>query len=290
MIPATFEYHVASTLKDAYSVFEKYGDEAKYMSGGHSLLPMMKLRFATPKHIIDISKIEGLSYVKEEGGFLKIGGLTTDAEIEKNTLLKEKYPIFADVSKLIADPAVRNFATVGGNIAHGDAANDQPAVMIAHRAKVIAQGKKGKRRTIEIDDFFKGFFRTALKAGEILVELQIPQVKSNASSAYHKIERKVGDYATSGVAVYLELNNEGVCDKAGIGLTNVNSIPMRATGAEKLLEGNALTADLIEQAGDICAEECQPSSDLRGSEAYKRAVTKELAIRMIKKTMERIGV
>ena len=289
MIPANFDYHPASTLSEAFSLFQKYGDEAKYMSGGHSLLPMMKLRFATPKHVIDISPIEGLSYVKEEKGMLKIGALTTETELEHNDLLKKKYPIFGDVSKLIADPAVRNFATVGGNIAHGDAANDQPSVMIAHRATLVAEGPKGKR-TIEIDDFFKGFYTTALEPAEILVELQLPEAQPRASSAYHKIERKVGDYATAGAAVYLELDKKHVCQQAGIGLTNVSSVPMRAARAEDLLRGKEITPDIMEEAGDICAKDCSPASDLRGSESYKRAVTKEIVIRMIKKTLERIGV
>lgn len=287
MIPSAFDYHAASTLEQAFSLYQEHGEEAKYMSGGHSLLPMMKLRFATPRHIIDISGIEGLSYIKEEGDLLKIGALTTETELEQNALLQQKYPIFSDVSKLIADPSVRNFATVGGNIAHGDAANDQPAVMIAHRAQVIAEGRKG-RRSIGIDQFFKGFYTTALEPGEILVELQLPKAEPGSSSAYHKIERKVGDYATSGVAVYLKLDSRGLCQQAGIGLTNVSSVPMRATRAEEILKGREVTADVIQEAGDICAQDCDPASDLRGSEAYKRAVTKELVIRMMEKALQRI--
>jgi len=164
MIPAKFNYHKATTLQEAIALSQELGEEAKYMSGGQSLLPMMKLRFATPEHIIDISKIEGLSYIKEEGEFLKIGALTTQSEMEHDALLKNSYPIFGDAIRLTADPSVRNCGTIGGNIAHGDAANDQPAIMLALRATIMAQGPDGER-SIPIDEFFHGFYMTALEAG-----------------------------------------------------------------------------------------------------------------------------
>ena len=289
MIPATFDYHRANTLAEAFAFFKEYGKASKYMSGGHSLLPMMKLRFATPEHIIDIGKIEGMSYVREERGTLKIGALTTDSQIEDDSLLQEKYPVFADVSRLIADPSVRNFATIGGNIAHGDAANDQPAVMIALRANLIVQNPKGKSRTIAIDDFFKGFYNTALEAGEILTEIQIPATQANSSAAYHKIERKVGDYATAGVAVALTMDKNGKCEQAGLGLTNLSSVPIRVSRAEEFLQGKQLTENVMAEAADICAQDCKPNADLRGSVEYKRALTKELTIRQIKRVLQRIG-
>lgn len=286
MIPANFTYHKATTLKEAIALSQTHGEEAKYMSGGHSLLPMMKLRFATPSHIIDISKIDGLSYVKEEGDSLKIGGLTTQAELEQSELLQKDYPIFIDAVKLTADPAVRNVGTIGGNIAHGDAANDQPALMLAMRATVVAEGPDGSR-SIPIDEFFHGFYMTALEASDVLVEIQIPKAKKGSGGAYHKIERKVGDYATSGVAVYLELDDKGVCSSAGIGLTNVSDIPMRLERAEELLQGKEITDELIEQVGTIASEDCEPTSDLRGSEAYKRAVTGEIAKQVLRTALER---
>ncbi len=288
MIPAKFTYHRASSLKEAISLAETLGEEAKFMSGGHSLLPMMKLRFATPEHIIDISKIEGLSFVKEEGDLLKIGGLTTQTELEHSSLIKKNYPIFSDAIKLTADPSVRNVGTIGGNIAHGDAANDQPALMLAMRATIIAEGPDG-RKTIPIDEFFHGFYMTALEPADVLVEIHVPRAKKHSGGAYYKMERKVGDYATAGVAVYLELDDDGVCREIGIGLTNVSAVPMRVDRAEDLLRGKPITPDLIEQAGAMAAEDCEPTSDLRGSEAYKRSLVHTLTKRMLNKALERAG-
>ncbi len=250
------------------------------------MLPMMKLRFATPEHIIDISKIEGLSYIKEEGDVLKIGALTTQSELERSSLLQDKYPMFADAAKLIADPSVRNCGTIGGNIAHGDAANDQPSLMLAFRAVLIAEGPNG-RRSIPIDEFFHGFYMTALEPAEILVEIQIPKAKKGCGSAYYKVERKVGDYAAAGAAVYLEMDDSGICSEVGIGLTNLSTVPLRLSRAEDLMRGKALTDDLIEQVGVIASEDCEPSTDLRGSEAYKRSITGTITKRMIHKALER---
>jgi len=286
MIPANFNYHKATSLKEAIALSSELGEEAKYMSGGHSLLPMMKLRFATPEHIIDISKIDGLSYIKEEGDMLKIGALTTQTEMEHNALLKESYPIMGDAIKLTADPSVRNLGTIGGNIAHGDAANDQPALMLAMRATVVAEGAGGQK-SIPIDDFFHGFYMTALEPSDILTEIQIPKAEKNSGGAYHKVERKVGDYATAGVAVHITLDDSGVCQQIGIGLTNVSAVPMRLERGEELLRGKAITDELIDQVGQIASEDCEPESDLRGSEAYKRAIVNTITKRMLNKALER---
>jgi carbon-monoxide dehydrogenase medium subunit len=286
MIPANFNYHKATSIKDAIALAKSLGEDAKYMSGGHSLLPMMKLRFATPAHIIDISKIEGLSYIKEDGDLLKIGAMTTQTELEYNPLLKKSYPIFGDAVWLTADPSVRNFGTIGGNIAHGDAANDQPALMLALRAVIIAEGSDGKK-TIPIDEFFHGFYMTALEPGDILTEIQIPKAKKNSGGAYHKVERKVGDYATAGVAVHVELDDNGVCKEIGIGLTNVSALPLRLERGEELLRGKKITDDLIEQVGVIASEDAEPESDLRGSEAYKRSILNTITKRMLNKALER---
>ncbi|MGB5317017.1 MAG: xanthine dehydrogenase family protein subunit M [Robiginitalea sp.] len=286
LIPANFTYHKATSLKDAIALVQSLGEEAKFMSGGHSLLPMMKLRFATPEHIIDISKIEGLSFIKEEGDLLKIGAMTTQTEMEHSDLLRSKYPIFSDAIKLTADPSVRNVGTLGGNIAHGDAANDQPALMLAMRATVVAEGAEG-RRSIPIDEFFHGFYMTALEPTDILVEIHIPKASRHSGGAYHKVERKVGDYATAGVAVYLELDDDGVCREIGIGLTNVSAVPMRVERAEEMLRGKKITDDLIAQVGVVASEDCEPTSDLRGSEAYKRSLVNTITKRMLNKALER---
>ncbi len=286
MIAQSFQYESPRTIKEAIELLQKYGDDAKILSGGHSLIPMMKLRFASPEYIIDINRIPGLSYIKEEGGMLKIGALTREAEIEHSDLLKKHFPIFGDVTKLIADPQVRNMGTIGGNLAHGDAANDHPAVMLALNATVIAAGPDGER-AIPIDEFFFGFYQTALQPDEILTEIQIPVSQHGTGSAYHKLERKVGDYATAGVAVHLTLDKNNTCTSIGIGLTNVNPTPLRAARSEQALFGKELTEEAIAEAAKYASEDCSPSSDLRGSEEYKRAMVAVLVKRMIHKAAER---
>jgi carbon-monoxide dehydrogenase medium subunit len=286
MIAQSFQYESPRTIKEAIELLQKYGDDAKILSGGHSLIPMMKLRFASPEYIIDINGIPGLSYIKEEGGMLKIGALTREAEIEHSDLLLKHFPIFADVTKLIADPQVRNMGTIGGNLAHGDAANDHPAVMLALNATVIAAGPEGER-AIPIDEFFFGFYQTALQPDEILTEIQIPVSQHGTGSAYHKLERKVGDYATAGVAVHLTLDKNNICTSIGIGLTNVNPTPLRAARSEAALFGKELTESAIAEAALFASEDCSPSADLRGSEEYKRAMVAVLVKRMIHKAAER---
>jgi carbon-monoxide dehydrogenase medium subunit len=286
MIPAPFDYSSPDTLEEALALLEKYGDEAKILAGGHSLIPMMKLRFATPEHLIDINNIPGLSYIKEEGSMLKIGAMTREADLEESDLIKDKFPIFLDATKLIADPQVRNMGTIGGNIAHGDAANDHPAVMIALNAQVVITGPEGQR-TVSIDEFFYGFYMTAVQPNEILTEIQIPIPEAGTGSAYHKLERKVGDYATAGVAVSLTINSDGICTKAGIGLTNVNPTPLRAKRSEEALVGQKISRSIMAEAAKMAAEDCSPSSDLRGSEEYKRDMVEILTQRMIAKAISR---
>jgi aerobic carbon-monoxide dehydrogenase medium subunit len=286
MIPANFDYEAPSTLEEAIGMLHKFGEDAKILSGGHSLIPMMKLRFANPTHLIDINGIPGLSHIQEQDGVLKIGALTRESELEHSDLLKQKFPIFGDVTHLIADPQVRNRGTLGGNLAHGDAANDHPAVMMALRATVIITGAEGNR-SVPIDEFFYGFYMTALQHGEILTEIQIPMPPDGTGSAYHKLERKVGDYATAGVAVQITLDANGICSAAGIGLTNVNPLPMRAERSENALIGNKLTDETIAQAAKFASEDCNPSADLRGNEEYKRAMVAVLVKRMIHKAAER---
>jgi len=286
MIPESFEYFAPTTLSEAYALLQTHGDEAKILAGGHSLIPMMKLRFAAPTHLIDINNIPNLAYIKEEDGYLKIGALTREAMLEESGIIKSKYQIFADASKLIADPQVRNFGTLGGNIAHGDAANDHPAVMLALNAAIVISGPNGDR-TVPIDEFFFGFYTTAVQHGEILTEIKIPELTGKYGTAYHKLERKVGDYATVGVAAVITLNDDGTCKSAGIGLTNVNPTPLRAKRTEEALVGKSLTDEVIEEAAKYAAEDCNPNTDLRGSEEFKRDMVRVITKRMIKKAIER---
>lgn len=286
MIPASFDYSAPQTLDEALKLLQEIGDEAKILAGGHSLIPMMKLRFAEPGHLVDLGNVPGLSHVNFEGSTLKIGAMTKEVDLEDSDDVAKHFPIFLDAAKLIADPQVRNFGTIGGNIAHGDAANDHPAVMIALGAEVEITGLDGKR-TVGIDDFFYGFYATAVQEGEILTEIRIPIPSGKYGNAYHKTERKVGDYATGGVAVQIELDANGTCTKAGIGLTNVNPTPLRASRSEEALVGTQVDDDAIEKAAQYASEDCSPSDDLRGDADYKRRVIKTLTKRMIKKALER---
>lgn len=286
MIAQSFQYESPGTLAEAIALLNQHGDDAKVLSGGHSLIPMMKLRFATPGYLIDINNIPGLSDIREENGVVRIGALVREAQLEHSDLLAKHFPIFKDVTKLIADPQVRNMGTLGGNLAHGDAANDHPAVMIALGASVVITGADGERE-VPIDEFFFGFYMTAIQQGEILTEIRLPVPAAGSGNAYHKLERKVGDYATAGVAVQLTIGADGIVTAAGIGLTNVNPVPLRASRSEEALIGKPLSDETIALASQYASEDCSPSSDLRGSEEYKRHVTGVLVKRMIKKAAER---
>ena len=286
MIPPPFEYLRPSTIPEAIKLLQQHGDEAKILSGGQSLIPMMKLRIARPAYLVDINRIAGLSYVKEEGGFLKIGGLTREAELEASSLVRSKYPILLDTANVIADPQVRNLATVAGNLAHGDPANDHPATMLALGAQIVATGTRGER-VIPIEEFFVTLFTTALQQGEILTEIRIPIPPAHSCGAYFKLERKVGDFATAAVAAQVTLDASGVVQRAGIGLTNVGPIPIKAKTAEDSLRGRKLDAAAIAKAAQLAADASQPSSDLRGPAEYKKGLVKELAKRALARAAER---
>lgn len=288
MIPPSFEYLRPKTVPEAVAMLQQHGDEAKILSGGQSLIPMMKLRLARPGVLIDINRISGLSYVKEEGGYLKIGGLTREAEMESSPLVRSKYPILLDTAHVIADPQVRNMATVGGNLAHGDPANDHPATMVALGAQVIATGSKGER-VIPIEDFFVSLFATALQHEEILTEIRIPVPAARSGGAYFKLERKVGDFATAAVAAQLTLDEKGVCQSIGIGLTNVGPTPVKARKAEEFLRGKKPDESNIAQAAQLAADESTPSPDLRGPVEYKKGLVKELTKRALTRALERAG-
>jgi aerobic carbon-monoxide dehydrogenase medium subunit len=286
MIPQSFEYFRPGTLAEAIALLQEHGDGAKILSGGQSLIPMMKVRLARPEFIIDINRLADLQYIKEEGGYLKIGGLTREADLDSSSLIRSKYPIILDTAATIADPQVRNLATVGGNLAHGDPANDHPATMLALGAEIIATGQAGER-TIPITSFFLSVFTTSLEHGEILTEIRIPIPPSASGGAYLKLERKVGDFATVGVAAQVTLDGNGVCRRAGIGLTNVGATPIKAGRAEDFLVGKTVDERQISQAAQLAAEEAQPSSDLRGPAEYKVSMIRELTKRALVRASER---
>ncbi|RMH75409.1 MAG: xanthine dehydrogenase family protein subunit M [Calditrichaeota bacterium] len=286
MIPPSFEYFSPASLAEAISLLDQYGEEAKILSGGHSLIPMMKLRLATPQYLVDINGISDLEYIRESGGYLRIGGLTREVALEDSELIRTRYPIIYDTAKMIADPQVRNLATVGGNLAHGDPANDHPATMIALGAEIVATGPGGER-PIPIDDFFVGLFETALQPNEILTEIRIPVPPKRSGGAYLKLERKAGDFAIAGVAVQLTLSKKDVCERIGIGLTNVGITPLRAKRSQDVLMGQKPDDRLIDQAAQLASEDCEPTDDLRGTEEYKRAMVKELTRRALRLAIQR---
>ena len=285
MIPGAFEYHSPSSLGEATALLARLGDDAKVLSGGQSLIPLMKLRLATPRHLIDINGLPGLAYVREDGGALRIGGLTREADLEESDVVRRRYPLLLDTCKVVADPIVRNMATVGGNLAHGDPANDHPATMLALGAEVVAIGTGGERR-IPIASFFTGPFSTALRRDEIVTEIRVPSPRPGSGGAYVKMERKVGDFATAAVAVQLTLANE-VCEEIGIGLTNVGSVPIKAVRAEGALRGRRVDDAAIAEAARLAAEEADPAADLRGSVEYKRDLVRVLTGRALRKAIER---
>ena len=288
MIPAAFDYHRPATLDEAVALLARHGDAAKVLSGGMSLLPVLKLRLGSVAHLVDIGRIPGLEYTKEEGGVLKIGGATRQATLERSELIGAKYPILRDAVGLIADPLVRNRATVGGNLANGDPGNDLPAIMIALGATLVARGPKGER-AIPANQFYKGIYSTALAPDEILTEIRVPIPPARSGGAYLKLKRKVGDYAAAAAAVQVTLDAKGAIERAGIALTNAGPTPVEAADAAKYLVGKTLDDNVVGEAARLAAAKSAPSADQRGSVEYKREMARVLAGRALRKAVERAG-
>jgi aerobic carbon-monoxide dehydrogenase medium subunit len=286
MIPRSFEYSAPHTLEEAISCLQKIGPEAKILSGGQSLIPMMKLRLASPQCIVDINRLPDLNYISELDGSLRIGALVRESDLEVSELLRSRYRILVDTTRVIADPLVRNQATVCGNLAHGDPANDHPATMLALGAAVIAVGPRGERE-IPVESFFTGLFETALQPDEILKEIRVPTPPPASGGSYLKIERKVGDYATAGVAVQVTLDSNGACRRAGIGLTNVGLSPLKARKTEAFLINRMPDESTIREASELAAGESNPFDDIRGPVEYKRDLVRVLTARALRLAFER---
>lgn len=286
MYPAPFEYYAPSTLDEALELLSKYGEEARVLAGGHSLIPMMKLRVLRPAHIIDLNRIKGLKYIEERGGEIRIGALTTYYELITSDIIKRRAPILAECASVVGDPQVRNWGTIGGSLSHCDPAGDMGSAILALRAKMVVKSKSGER-TIESDDWFVGSFQSALKQGEILREIVVPIPKPGSGGAYLKLERKAGDYAIAAVAAQITVDRSGACTYAGIGLTAVAPTNMRARRAEELLLGRTLDDRVIDEAAKAASEECRPSDDpIRGSAEYKRAMVGVLTRRALRRALE----
>jgi len=280
MIPASFDYQAPRSLAEAVALLGRHREEAKVLSGGQSLLPLLKLRLGQAGLLVDIGRIPGLEYIKEEGGFLRIGGRTRESALERSELVRSRYQVLADTAAVIADPLVRNLATVGGNLAHGDPANDHPATMLAVGARIVATGPKGERE-IAIDEFFAGLFETALGPDEILTEIRIPVPPPRSAGAYVKLERKVGDFATAAAAVQLTLAKGGEVERVGIGLTNAGPTPVRAKEAERYLKGKKPDEAAVAEAARLAASSARPTADRRGSVDYKREMARVLVGRAL---------
>ena len=288
MIPAAFDYHRPVSLDEALGLLSRHGDQAKVLSGGMSLLPMMKLRLASVAHLVDIGRIPGLEYIKEEGGSLRIGAMTRQTALERSDLIRTKYSILADAVPLIADPLVRNRGTVGGNIANGDPGNDQPAIMLALGATFVARGPKGER-SIAANQFYKGLYATALAPNEILTEVRIPVPPAHSGGAYTKLKRKTGDFAVAAAAVQLTLNASGAVERCGIALTNAGLTPLDAPDAAKFLVGKKPDDKALAEAAKMAAAKSSPSADRRGSVEYKKEMARVLTVRALRKAVQRAG-
>jgi aerobic carbon-monoxide dehydrogenase medium subunit len=268
-MPATaFEYHVPTTVQEAISLLSQYGGEAKLLAGGHSLIPIMNLRLAQPKALIDIGKIPGLVGIREEGGTIVIGAMTTHWLIESSALLKEKVPILPEAAAVIGDVQVRNRGTIGGSLAHADPAGDFPAVAVALDMQLKAVGPKGER-TLKAREFFVDILTTALQPDEILTEIRVPAFAARTGSAYEKFPNPASRYAIVGAAAVVTVDGNGVCQKAAVGLNGVSGKPVAAVGVEQALIGKRLNDQTIQEAATKAADGLEPLGDIFASAPYR---------------------
>jgi aerobic carbon-monoxide dehydrogenase medium subunit len=287
MYPAAFEYHSPATLKDALGLMGKLGDDAKLLAGGHSLVPMMKLRLAQPKHLIDLRNVPGLKGVKEDGNAVVIGAMTTWYELETNPIVKAKCPVISETAAIVGDPAVRNLGTIGGGLAHADPAADMPATAIACGFEFVCEGPKG-RRTVKVDDWFKGLMSTALGADEILVEVRAPALAKGTGAAYLKFPHPASRFAIVGVAAVITTDGKGTCSKASVGVTGAGTKAVRAKGVEAELAGKNLAgAGAIEAAAQKGADGVDVQADLQGSVEYKAHLCRVFARRAVEAAVKR---
>ena len=285
MIPREFEYHAPTTIPDALGLLKQFGDEAKLLAGGHSLLPMMKLRFAQPGHLIDLGGIRELKGIREEGGALRIGAMTTENELIWSKLLQDKCPLLVEGARLISDPQVRYKGTIGGDISHGDPGNDHPALMLVLGASFVLKASTGER-VVPAEGFFVGSFATLLQPGEIMTEIRIPVPAPGTGYCYSKLKRKVGDFATAAAAVTLRMKGETVQEVA-IALTNVGASVLRARAAEDSLRGKAMNDASIAEAARLAMRICDPAADQRGDAEYKTVMAGEMTQRALRTARSR---
>jgi carbon-monoxide dehydrogenase medium subunit len=282
MIPRPFAYHAPDSIPAVIALLSDYGDQAKLLAGGHSLLPMMKLRFAAPEHLIDLGRVKELRGIALAGDEIRIGAMTTEREILASPLLAEHLPLLVETARQIADPQVRYKGTIGGDIAHGDPGNDHPAVMLALGAQFALIGPGGER-VVPASDFFLGTYATAIEPDEVMTEIRIARPAAGSGSCYAKLKRKTGDYATAAAAVVLRME-KGLCAAVSIALTNVAPTAMMV---ETDLVGHPLDDAAIAEAGRVAMAACEPAADLRGDEDYKRAMAGQMVQRALRTALSR---
>jgi carbon-monoxide dehydrogenase medium subunit len=282
MIPRPFAYHAPDSIPAVIALLTDYGDQAKLLAGGHSLLPMMKLRFAAPEHLIDLGRVKELRGIALSGDEIRIGAMTTEREILASPILAEHLPLLVETARQIADPQVRSKGTIGGDIAHGDPGNDHPAVMLALGAQFVLIGPGGER-VVPASDFFLGTYATAIEPDEVMTQIRISRPAAGSGSCYAKLKRKTGDYATAAAAVVLRME-QGLCASVAIALTNVAPTAMMV---ETDLVGHALDDAAIAEAGRLAMEACEPAADLRGDEEYKRAMAGQMVQRALRTALSR---
>ena len=285
MLPAPFEYHAAKSMDEALGLLDTLGEDAKILAGGQSLIPLLKLRFASPAHLVDINGIKELDFIEEGDGTLRIGPLFRHKAAERSSLLASRYHVMADAAPQIADPIIRNRGTIAGSVAHADPSGDWGTVLLALDAELVLRSKSGSR-TVKARDFFSGPFSTILEPTEVLSEIRIPAARPQTGGAYLKLERKVGDFATVAVAVHLQMDG-GKVGSAGIGLTAVGPQNIKAEQAEAALRGARLDDATIKEAAALAADAAEPKADHRGSVAYKRNVVRVFTERGLKRAYER---
>jgi carbon-monoxide dehydrogenase medium subunit len=282
--PAPFEYERATSVEEAIAALRRLGPEARIIAGGHSLLPMMKLRLATPEHLIDINDLTELAYIREDDGEIRIGALTRHADLQRSELLARRFPLFADAEAVIADPVVRNRGTIGGSLCQADAAEDLSAVCSAVKAQVVIRGAEGER-VVAMEDFHVGPYTTAVGAGEMLTEVRVP-VRPGAGSAHEKVERRAGDWAIAAASAALWMDDGAIAD-AGVALGAVGMTTIHLARAEELLRGRAPSEELFAQAAAIASEDCSPRADGRGPVDYKRHLAGVLTHRALRRAAAR---
>ena len=281
MIPTAFEYHSPSSLDEAITLLGQLGDDAKVLAGGHSLVPLMKLRLAAPAYLVDITKVPGLRGIHQSGNSLEIGALTTHYEIESSQVVREVLPVLADTAKLIGDVQVRNRGTIGGALAHADPAADYPAPILALNAELIVVGPSGQR-TIKATDFFVDLLTTALQTGEIISSVRVPIPSAGTGASYQKFPHPASRYAIAGVAAVVRLNDDGSVASAAIGVTGAGTKAIRATAAETQLVGKKLDDSVVAAAGASAAEAIEPVGDIHASEEYRRHLVREFTARALR--------